>query len=143
MHYRRLLRRKEVNFTVIRTTPETLRLSSAIRASGREGLRRASVTYSTQRRQPQADKNGKGRLFRTTKHIINERTVQIFTPWTDEIKKRFMIFHVVFGINKVFLIDRLITERTEISSYPRITATVFRSELPDAIVRNFLPSNVQ
>jgi hypothetical protein len=44
-------------------------------------------------------KGDAGMLFRATQHIINKRAVQIFTTRADEIKKGFMIFHIIFGIN--------------------------------------------
>lgn len=40
-----------------------------------------------------------GMLFGTTKHIVNERAIQIFTTWTNEIKKSLVVFDIVFFIN--------------------------------------------
>jgi hypothetical protein len=59
-----------------------------------------------------------GNLLRTAKHIIDEGTVQIFTTWTNEIKKGHVIFHVIFFIDQFFLMDRRVTERTEYHPAP-------------------------
>jgi hypothetical protein len=54
-----------------------------------------------------------GMLFGTAKHIINEGTVQIFTTRTNKIKKGLVVLHIVFFIDQLFLLDGLVTERTE------------------------------
>jgi hypothetical protein len=41
----------------------------------------------------------KSDLLRTAKHVINERTIQIFATRTNEIKKGFVIFHIIFLVN--------------------------------------------
>jgi hypothetical protein len=52
-------------------------------------------------------------LFRTAKHIINEGTVQIFTTWTNKIKNSLVVVHIIFFIDQFFVLDGLVTERTE------------------------------
>jgi hypothetical protein len=59
-----------------------------------------------------------GNLLRTTKHIIDESAVYIFTTWTNELKKGFMVFHVIFFIDQFFLMNRIVAERTEYHPAP-------------------------
>lgn len=59
-----------------------------------------------------------GLLFGTTKHIVNERAIQIFTTWTNEIKKGHVVLHIIFFIDQFFLMDRRVAERTEYHPTP-------------------------
>ena len=52
-------------------------------------------------------------LFGTTKHIINEGTIQVFTTGANEIKKGLVVLYIVFFIDQFFFLDGIVTERTE------------------------------
>jgi hypothetical protein len=52
-------------------------------------------------------------LFGTTKHIINEGTIQVFTTRANEIKKGLVILYIVFFVDQFLFLDGIVTERTE------------------------------
>ena len=45
---------------------------------------------------------GKGRLLGTPEHVVDEGAVEIFTTGTNQVKKGFMVGHIIFFIDQVF-----------------------------------------
>lgn len=52
-------------------------------------------------------------LFRTAEHIIDERTVQVFATWANEVEKGFVVGDIVFFIRQFFFMNEIVTGRTQ------------------------------